>query len=340
MSGKKSLKDLKARFIETMEEVSEITSIPTSDLRRDDYVRTSVDLDIPGRLNKEELNLLGGFRTAKESYFDKPLDVVTVKKPKVLIFDIETAPIIAHVWGLWKNDVGLNQIEKDWHVLSWSAKWLGDPPSKVLYEDQRKVKDITDDSKILQSIWKLLDEADIVITQNGKKFDQKKLNARFVLNEMQPPSSFKHIDTYDIARRKFGFTSNRLEYMTSKLCKKYKKLKHSKFPGHEMWNQCLKGNLEAWKEMEKYNKYDVLSLEELYEILMPWDNTVDFNLYHDEERYVCRCGSVKFRESGYHYTQTGKYQKYVCKKCGTETRGAENLYSKGKRKSLRRRVVK
>lgn len=38
--------------------------------------------------------------------------------------------------------------------------------------------------------------------------------------------------------------------MTDKLCVKYKKLNHSKFPGMELWRECLKGNSEAWTEME------------------------------------------------------------------------------------------
>jgi hypothetical protein len=257
------------------------------------------------------------------------------KGPKVLIFDIETAPIIAHVWSLWENNVALNQIESDWHVLSWSAKWLGDPPNKVMYMDQRNAKVIENDKNLLQGIWDLLDEADVVLTQNGKNFDQKKLNARFVMNDFQPPSSYKHIDTKIIASRHFGFTSNKLEYMTDKLCTKYKKLKHKKFPGHELWQQVLKGNLEAWKEMEKYNKYDVLSLEELYTILIPWDNSVNFNLYHDDEDHVCKCGSTKLIRNGFYYTNVGKFQRYKCKDCGTESRDRENLFSKEKKDSLK-----
>ena len=30
--------------------------------------------------------------------------------PRVLLFDIETAPILAHVWGLWDNNVALIQV--------------------------------------------------------------------------------------------------------------------------------------------------------------------------------------------------------------------------------------
>lgn len=268
---------------------------------------------------------------AKKKKQNKP----KLARPKVLIFDIETAPILAHVWGLWDNNVALNQIDSDWHVLSWSAKWLDDPATSVMYMDQRNAKRVEDDKALLQGIWNLLDEADIVITQNGKNFDQKKLNARFILNDFQPPSSYKHIDTKQIASKHFGFTSNKLEYMTDKLCTKYKKLKHKKFPGHEMWTECLKGNLEAWKEMEQYNKHDVLSLEELYHILIPWDNSINFNLYHDEEDHVCKCGSTTFIKNGFYYTSSGKFQKHKCKSCGAEHRDKLNLFSKEKRASLK-----
>ena len=260
--------------------------------------------------------------------------------PRVLLFDIETAPIIGHVWSLWENNVALNQIVMDWHVLSWSAKWLGDPPSKVMYDDQRNAKDITDDSRLLKGIWDLLNEADVVITQNGKSFDQKKLNARFIINKFAPPSSFKHIDTKILASRHFAFTSNKLEYMTDKLCTKYKKLKHDKFPGHEMWTECLKGNIAAWKEMEKYNKYDVLALEELFTKLIPWDSSINFNLYHEREEHVCKCGSTDSIRNGFYYTNMGKFQRYRCKKCGAETRDRQNLFSKEKRASLQQGTVR
>jgi hypothetical protein len=255
-------------------------------------------------------------------------------KPKVLIFDIETAPILGHVWSLWENNVALNQVVADWHILSWSAKWLDDPPTKIMYDDQSKEKNIADDKRLLQGIWNLLNEADVVITQNGKNFDQKKLNARFILNKMKPPGTFKHIDTKILASKHFGFTSNKLEYMTDKLCTKYKKLKHKEFPGHEMWVECLAGNPKAWAEMKKYNKYDVLALEELYHIMIPWDNTINFNLYHDENTHVCKCGSTSFHKNGFYYTSAGKFQKHKCKQCGAEHRDKTNLFSKEKRASL------
>lgn len=255
------------------------------------------------------------------------------KGPRMLVFDIETAPVLGNVWQLFQQNVSLNMIERDWYCLSWSAKWLGE--DEIMYEDKRGSWDDEDDSELIKGIWKLLDEADILISQNGKRFDVKKLNARFIQNGMKPPSTYRHVDTLQEAKRNFGFTSNKLEYMTDKLCKRYKKLKHGKFPGFELWKQCLAGNMEAWDELEEYNSYDVLSLEELYNIMLPWmRHHPNINVYHDENEVLCKCGGDTFTHSGYHYTNLSKYNKFSCDACGTEVRDRVNLLSKEKRASL------
>ena len=255
--------------------------------------------------------------------------------PKVLFLDIETKPMQVSVWGLQHNDfISVDQIIQDWSVLSWAAKWRGS--SKVLQQDLRAQKTYDNDRPILGDMWELLNEADIVVTQNGKKFDIPKLNSRFVINGMKPPSSFQHIDTRALAKKHFGFTSNSLEYLSEKLCKKYRKLKHKKFPGRELWVECLKGNQAAWKEMARYNKHDVLTLEELYQALAPWDNAVNFNVYYGDAGAKCTCGSTKFKKNGYAYTSTGKYQRYACKSCGSELKARTNLVDKEVRETMLR----
>ena len=285
-----------------------------------------------------ELNEMFGTKhtanAVRKAYERYKLPVIGIQKrkdaPKMLFFDIETVPVTAYVWGLWNNNVGLNMIESDWHVLSWAAKWYGS--DEVIYEDQRNEKVFENDEKILKKIWKLLDEADIVIGQNSKKFDVKKLNARFIQHGMKPPSSFRQIDTLLIAKRHFGFTSNKLQYMTDKLCTKYKKSGHAKFPGFKMWSECMKGNLEAYKEMEDYNKLDVLSLEELYEKLIPWDDSINFSIYFEED--LCSCGSTDFTKSGIYYTNASRFQKYKCTNCGAEYRDRQKI--KGNQRRFRK----
>lgn len=257
---------------------------------------------------------------------------------KVLFFDIETSPILGNVWSLWQQNVGLNQIAQDWYVLSWAAKWQHE--DKVMYQDKRASWDSEDDSELLEGIWKLLDEADIVVGQNSKRFDEKKLNARFVLNGMKPPSTYRSVDTLEIAKRHFGFTSNKLEYMSDKLCKRYKKLKHGKFAGFELWKECLRGNTEAWDEMEDYNIHDVLALEELYDVLKPWYRShPNMNIYTDTEDVSCVCGAGEWVHNGYHYTNVSKFDRFRCNNCGATNRGRVNLLLENKRASLKMNVL-
>lgn len=317
------------KILKGIEVTAKKLGVSPTELTRAQFMADNQDI------SEWEIRKLGGLTGIINHYFVLSKEDQKSRPPRILLFDIETAPMLAYTWGIWDQNIGLNQIKEDWFILSWSAKWLDDPPSKVMYKDQRHAKDIRDDKKLLKGIWDLLDEADIVVTQNGKSFDVKKLNARFVMNGFEPPSSYRHIDTKVLAKKNFAFTSHKLEYMTEKLCTKYKKQSHKKYPGFAMWSACLNGDQEAWKEMEKYNKYDVLSLEELYRKLAAWDNSINFNVYSNEiDQVVCSCGSKKLHKRGYIYTSTGKYQRYKCVECGKEHRGQENLLSPAKRKTM------
>ncbi len=182
--------------------------------------------------------------------------------------------------------------------------------------DQRDSSNIENDKQLVKGLWDLLDEADVVVTQNGKAFDSKKVNARFIFHGMKPPSTYRHIDTLSIAKKHFGFTSNKLAYMTDKLCTKYKKMTIREFEGFELWLECMKGNLEAWREMERYNKRDVLATEELYQKLAPWDSSVNLAVYYPQPNLRCRCGGKVLERRGFSYTQQGKFQRYRCHGCG------------------------
>lgn len=255
------------------------------------------------------------------------------KGPKILFYDIETAPMKAHLWTMWQQGVGLNQIETDWHMLSFCCKWAHS--DDVFYYDQRHAKDIEDDYELVLKLWHFLNEADVVVGHNSKRFDTKKANSRFILNGLPKPSSFRQVDTLEIAKRQFGFTSAKLEYLTDNLCTTTKKSKHNKFPGHTLWVECMKGNLEAWEEMEAYNRDDVLSLEELYHILSSWDNTlINFDIYVDDVLDMS-----EWEKDGYVYTNLGKYQRYRNKRTGQQKRSRINLLTKEKRDSLLANIV-
>lgn len=239
--------------------------------------------------------------------------------PKTLVFDIETFPLIVRVWDIGKRYITPNQIVKDWSVAAWGAKWLGAPASEVMYYDTRHQRDVRDDRRILKPMLKLLNEADVVVTQNGKDFDSKKLNARFIELGMKPPSPYDHWDTLKESRRIAKFSSHKLSYMTEKLNSKYKKLKHESYPGDELWIACEARDPRAWDEMKKYNIHDVLSTEEVYKRLRPWaPETVPAVYGVSAISAKCKtCGvSGRMEKNGTRRKRTGLYQRYQCQNCG------------------------
>jgi len=238
----------------------------------------------------------------------KPEQILESKPPKMLIFDIETAPIMAYTYGLWNQNISTGYILKDWYVLSFAAKWAGE--KKVYYFDVRNNGE--DDKEVCREAWKLLDQADILIGHNSDKFDIKKLNTRFLFHDMPPVGKKKTIDTLKIAKKYFKITSNKLDYIASFLGLEGKKVS-KKFSQQEMWKECCKGNHEAFKENEKYNIQDIVVTENVFNKLKTWDESINIQAY--TQRVACICGNESFKKEGFSYTKTGAFQRYRCTKC-------------------------
>lgn len=304
-----------------------------------EWHNTALELRDRGFSGRAIATMIGKSKTQVNDFFKSMFSVkqecVPDKKegPRILLYDIETAPIRAAMWSMWQQGVGLNQIEDDWFIMSFCAKWLGE--DEVFYYDQSEVENMEDDTYLLSKLWTLLNEADVVIGQNIKKFDTKKVNARFILNGFPKPSSYRQIDTLTVAKEQFAFTSNKLEYMSDKLCPDVKKSKHNEYPGYELWSSCLKGDKNAWQCMKEYNIQDVIALEHLYNILSSWDNKLpNFDVFVDDVLDMS-----EWEKDGFVYTNLGKFQRYRNKKTGVQRRSRVNLLSKEKRDSLLANII-
>lgn len=230
---------------------------------------------------------------------------------KILIIDIETAPNIAYVWGAWKQNIGQKQWVSKSHILSFAAKWLGD--DNIIYEENRK----KNDRKIVQSMFKLLDEADVVVAHYGKKFDLPTIIGRGVVHGFKPPSPYVVVDTKEVASKEFRMVSNSL----ANLCEEFGlplKSDHKKFPGFELWLGVLRNDEEAWKEMREYNIDDVISLEHLYLRLRPYVRNHPNIGTSDNGITTCpKCSSNTLQRRGFYKTRAGMvYQRFVCLDCG------------------------
>jgi DNA polymerase elongation subunit (family B) len=231
---------------------------------------------------------------------------------RILLLDIETAPNVAYVWGLFKENIPLQRLVSSGYVLCWAAKWLGE--EEIFFDSVHNSREKT----MLKGIHKLLEEADAVVHYNGSNFDIPTLNKEFLLNGMTPPSSYKQIDLLQTARKQFRFTSNKLDYVANSLGVG-KKFKHA---GFELWIQCMNQDPEAWQQMEEYNKQDVNLLEKVYEIFLPWiKGHPNVGLYTQSGAETCpNCGGIHLRRRGFAYTSNTRYQRYRCSDCGTWSR--------------------
>jgi uncharacterized protein YprB with RNaseH-like and TPR domain len=179
---------------------------------------------------------------------------------KILLLDIETTPLQVYTWGLWDQNIGINQIIKTTEMLCFGAKWLG----------QKKVtfKSVHHDGKqaMLEQLHQMMEEADVLVGWNSAAFDHKHINREFLENGFQPPSITKDLDLMSVVKANFQFPSNKLDYVAQKLGVGAK-FKHS---GFELWIGCMEGDNKSWAEMKKYQIQDVELLDKLYDILVPW----------------------------------------------------------------------
>ena len=257
------------------------------------------------------------------------------KEARILFFDIETAPLLAYVWSIWTEVRDFKFVEGDWYCLSWAAKWMGEDKimCKALPDYGAYKKDIEDDSDLLKELWSLLDSADIVVAHNLKKFDERKINARFILNGMSPPSAYRCVDTLLEARRNFFFTSNRLDAL-GKMFGIGGKIDTG---GFELWRQCMLGDKKAWNTMKEYNMHDIVLLEAIYKELRPYMKShPNMGIYNPEEGVCSKCGSTNIVETGKKVsTDVSQYDLYECRDCGAWSRGRNNTVD---RKSILTKV--
>ena len=253
---------------------------------------------------------------------------------KILIFDIETSPMRSFTWSCWKQNISTKQIISDWFMLSWSAKWLFE--ENVLSDKLTGQECINqDDSRICKTIFNLLDQADIVIAHNAKKFDIKRVNTRFIYNSLGTPSSYEIIDTLLHARKQFSISSNKLDYL-GEFFGLGRKIETG---GFELWERCMKGDDEALKEMQIYCDQDVRLLEEVYLHMRPYIKPhPNLGLHISDDINRCpTCGSDQLTPTGDYYTTMNTYTEYKCKSCGSNCRSRKsNKKGKGIMSSLPR----
>ena len=249
---------------------------------------------------------VGGWITKRRQAVERP----NVPEPRVLLLDLETLPLVVFSWGL-KVDGYLphDSVVKDKHIACAAWKWLG---GTKVYSASARIGKPDPDRRVLQKMHEAWHEADAVVAHHGDAFDIPWLQARWIALGFPPVKPLIQIDTRKIAKARFYFTSNRLDYLGQHfgLGKKIK-------TDFDLWKRVFTGEKAAMTEMLTYNKQDVLLLEKVYLHMRPhFPAKLNRALFVDDEDTASRtcpaCGADKLIAEGYSYTRQGKRRNYVC----------------------------
>lgn len=230
---------------------------------------------------------------------------------KLLVIDLETGPNIVFTWGLWNQNIAINQIIEPGRVLCFAAKWHGDEKT-VFYSEHKHGHEA-----MIRAAHRLMSEADAVVGWNSQRFDTRWLNAEFRKYRLNRPAGYKQVDLMRSQKKYQFLPSNKLDYAARNLGLGGK----VQTGGFQLWRDCLAGDKAAWKVMEEYNRADVELTDAVFADMLQggWVSGLpNMSVYAGD---VCpHCASERRQAERNYETGTRRYHKWVCLDCGTTYR--------------------
>jgi DNA polymerase elongation subunit (family B) len=235
---------------------------------------------------------------------------MTTTKRKRLYFDIEVSANVGLFWQSgYKLQIGTENIIKERAVICICYKWEEDKDVYYLHWDRKQ-----DDKKLLQEFIQVANEADELVGHNGDKFDLAWIRTRCLLHRIEMFPQYNTIDTLKIARSKFRFNSNRLDYIG-----KFLGLGQKIHTDFNLWKDImLKNDKEALDKMIDYCIQDVVLLEKVHKEL---NNHIPakthYGVIFGEGRGSCpECGSDDIVKNNKRVSASGLVKiQYKCKTC-------------------------
>lgn len=248
---------------------------------------------------------------------------------KVLVYDIETAPLVMHGWRPDQRFIPQQMMIHDTFLLTWSATWWG--KAEPVFSERVTKEEVLgrDDKRIVAALGDSIREADVIVAHNGDKFDFPIVNGRLLLNSLPVIGYKTKIDTLKLSRKNFGFSHHNLDYL-GRIFGEGEKIPTT----WELWAACVKGEVSALKEMESYNQNDVELLDRVFYRMLPYCDRVArlYEAVQQEEDICLYCGSQKKEKRGRYRTQAGVFLKYRClgklpdgSKCGKYRRSRASI---------------
>lgn len=230
---------------------------------------------------------------------------------KILFYDLETAPSLAHIWHPTDDYVPMERFVHGSFVLCWSAKWADEKRIFSGVIETQEAKD-QDDTRIVSDLAELIAEADLVVAHNADRFDVPMFNNRLLILGLEPMGPKRTIDTLKLAKQAFRLPYNKLDYL-GEVLGLGRKLKTD----FELWLACYQGDSKALAQMAKYNRQDVVLLEAVYNRLLPYVKNIPRLVEPTGAgQEACpTCGAGGLTRRGLHRTNASTFQRYQCGRC-------------------------
>ncbi len=174
------------------------------------------------------------------------------------------------------------------------------------------------DDGVVRAAYKIMSQADIMVTFNGKSFDEKFLRAKFMRLRLPALPAIAHVDLYQVAR-----VNMRIRPKSLKNIIKFLGLTNKKTDlDWDVWKAAAEGNAKSIRYIVKHGAADILATEELYlNHLRPYVRQHPrINGYGP----CRRCGADTLERRGVAVTiLKGQQHRYQCRTCaGWEQRAA------------------
>ena len=305
-----------------------------------EWQKKALELRKQGLSSRRICDKLGWSRSKKSTInfffakYDNGDATVQKGKPKILFWDLESSLMEGYFFGIWQQNIPLTRVKKQSHLLT--ASWaFNDEAVQGVRLTPEQVK-VSDDLDVVVKMVQVINDADLIVTFNGKKFDVKLLNTRALFWGLPPIKPVKHIDLMEQSKRLFKFPSNSMQNISMYLGEDGK----IATSGTRLWERCAEWEnyqtcSNALEEMLTYNGQDIEVTRDLYYCFQGWMKNVpnlgtitnEVSGNHTVRCSHCGSDNVSHRNDKT-YTAVSAFDLY---RCGEENcRGVSRITKSGK----------